>query len=321
VRKSSVAPFVSVVAALAIPLACIALFPRLLYPDVPLDAITSPEKRIELLQAQRALENNARSMLLQGFAGILLVVGAMSTWRQVRVARDGNITDRFTKAIEQLGSTKVELRLGGIYALERIAKTSSMDRLAIVEVLTTFIRTNSSAKSSPAPEWMQIRAPDIQAAMNTLGHIPEADEGISLHLPQVDLRRVYLSRARLVRPRMPESNLTGAWMRNAQLIQARLRKTNCTDANMEYTYLVEADLREADLTHANLNGANLHGAVLEGAILSGASLREANLTHARLRGADLRGADLTAAKLAGVDIADVVFDGSTVWPQNFTPRR
>ena len=33
--------------------------------------------------------------------------------------RDGQIADRYTKAVEQLGSTTVDVTIGGIYALER----------------------------------------------------------------------------------------------------------------------------------------------------------------------------------------------------------
>jgi hypothetical protein len=32
------------------------------------------------------------------------------------------VTDRYTKAIEQLGSDRLDVRIGGIYALERVAR-------------------------------------------------------------------------------------------------------------------------------------------------------------------------------------------------------
>ncbi|MGH3218423.1 MAG: hypothetical protein ACRDPY_06785 [Streptosporangiaceae bacterium] len=35
------------------------------------------------------------------------------------------MTDRYTKAIEQLGHDKLDVRIGGIYALERIARDSA----------------------------------------------------------------------------------------------------------------------------------------------------------------------------------------------------
>lgn len=41
----------------------------------------------------------------------------------------------FASAITHLGDPSLDVRLGGIYALERIARTSQTDRQAIEEVL------------------------------------------------------------------------------------------------------------------------------------------------------------------------------------------
>jgi hypothetical protein len=65
-----------------------------------------------------------------------------STWRTLQVNREGQITERFTQAIDQLGATDdkgnklFEIRLGGIYALERIARESEEDYWPIMEILT-----------------------------------------------------------------------------------------------------------------------------------------------------------------------------------------
>jgi len=44
--------------------------------------------------------------------------------RTFELTEQGQVTDRYTKAIEQLGSDKLDVRIGGIYALERIARDS-----------------------------------------------------------------------------------------------------------------------------------------------------------------------------------------------------
>jgi hypothetical protein len=54
------------------------------------------------------------------------------------------VTDRYTKAIEQLGSDRFDVRVGGIYALECIARDSPRDHLAVLEVLAAFIREQRS---------------------------------------------------------------------------------------------------------------------------------------------------------------------------------
>ena len=63
------------------------------------------------------------------------------------------MTERYTKAIEQLGEDKLDVRLGGIYSLERVARDSPRDHPTVMEVLTAFIRVQSHeplSQSSPA---------------------------------------------------------------------------------------------------------------------------------------------------------------------------
>ena len=58
------------------------------------------------------------------------------------------MTDRYTKAIEQLGPDKgLDVRIGGIYALERIARDSPRDHPTIMEVLA------HSSASTPGEQW------------------------------------------------------------------------------------------------------------------------------------------------------------------------
>ena len=49
-------------------------------------------------------ESDLRGHLLQALAGLVLVVGAYFTARTFALNREGQITDRFTRAVEQLAS-------------------------------------------------------------------------------------------------------------------------------------------------------------------------------------------------------------------------
>jgi hypothetical protein len=69
----------------------------------------------------------ARGRLLTLGAGLLAAGALLFTARSFTLSRrtfelteQGQVTDRYTKAIEQLGSDKLDVRIGGIYALERI---------------------------------------------------------------------------------------------------------------------------------------------------------------------------------------------------------
>ena len=72
-------------------------------------------------------ENDIRSTLLQGLAGAFLLVGLVFTARTVQLNRQGQITERYTRAIDQLGHGSVDVRSGGVYALERLAKDLQPD--------------------------------------------------------------------------------------------------------------------------------------------------------------------------------------------------
>ena len=103
------------------------------------------------------IENEARKTLAYILGGLLAIIGIYMAHRRIRalerqvqigqeqlqVAQEGQITERFTRAIEQLGSDKMAIRLGGIYALERIANDSDKDYWPIMETLTAYVRENA----------------------------------------------------------------------------------------------------------------------------------------------------------------------------------
>ncbi len=109
-----------------------------------------PEWQVEKLGTIRdpkivgELVNQYRTTWAQIIEGFFVLVGPYLGWQRVEVAREGQITDRFTRAVDQLGKKdQIEIRLGGIYALERIARDSQKDHWTVMEVLTAYVRTRS----------------------------------------------------------------------------------------------------------------------------------------------------------------------------------
>jgi hypothetical protein len=94
--------------------------------------------------ARVSAEASTRTGLIAGLAGLAALGGLALTARTYRLTEQGHLTDRYAKAIEQLGSAKLDVRLGGIYALERIANDSKRDHPTVVEVLSAFIREHSN---------------------------------------------------------------------------------------------------------------------------------------------------------------------------------
>ena len=89
-------------------------------------------------------------LILSGVTAAVAALAALAAWftlirhfGQTDADRQRRITESFAKATEQLGSDKLEVRLGGIYSLERISKESPDDYWTVMENLTAFVRERS----------------------------------------------------------------------------------------------------------------------------------------------------------------------------------
>ncbi len=104
------------------------------------------------------------------------------------------MTYRYAKAIEQLGSDKLDVRIGGVYALERVARDSARDHPTVMEVLTAFIRENSHDRRPPpghpaSQEQERSTRPDVQAAVTAVGRRDVGHDIRSVDLARADLGR------------------------------------------------------------------------------------------------------------------------------------
>jgi len=216
-------------------------------------------------------------------AGLLASGALVFTARTFARSRGGQVTGRYATAIEQLGSERLDVPIGGIYALQRIADDSARHHRAVMEVLTAFIGEHSHEQRPPPDPGGQAREqsprPDVQAALTVVGR----------RLTQRDIRPVDLARA----------DLAGANLLQADLAGAALHGADLTGAVLANAVLARAELLAAKLVRADLTGADLGGARLTGADLTRADLTGADLTDADLTGATLTGADLTRTELTG----------------------
>ncbi|MEW6496619.1 MAG: pentapeptide repeat-containing protein [Cyanobacteriota bacterium] len=251
---------------------------------------------------------------------------AKAALKNAEAAQDKQITERFTKAVEQLASQEIAIRLGGIYALERIAKNSQDDHWTIMEVLTAFVREKCLLKEEEEGEREQLpKIPtDIQAALTVIGRrdMEKDPENQKLDLSKVNIASANLREANLQGANLYQANLQGADLTKAQLQGADLGNTN-----LQQAHIIEANLQGAILTEANLKGAFLNGtnlqqtdlmaAILEGVQLSSADLRKsllkrANLQSTRLCNAQLQGADIRQADFSGASLLDANLEGAFI---------
>lgn len=84
-------------------------------------------------------------------AGLALALTARRQWLAERAqghteddAADRRVTELYTMAVEQLGSHNATVRVGGLYALERLAQDNRGHRQTIAEVICGYLRINET---------------------------------------------------------------------------------------------------------------------------------------------------------------------------------
>jgi len=259
-----------------------------------------------------------------------------STDKTLRLTERGQITERFTHAIDQLGAgddkgnKKVEIRVGGIFALGQIARDSEQYCWTVAEVLATYVRENapwsggelskeedleltSQLDAHKYPKYQyQHKQADIQAALDmvkdllTLCTHKVEGKHRHLHLGKADLRFGDLREANLKDARFRDANLFGIRLDRANLRKAHLRNSILKGAHLRKTKFNEADLEEVNFQRARLKKADFRDAKLKKADFQGAKLKEADFRRAKLNKADFRGAKLHEADLSGADLREAV---------------
>jgi hypothetical protein len=233
--------------------------------------IPDPAKRLDEV-------NGLRTNLLGVLAGLAVIAGsvmaALSLILTQRVQWRAQVTERFTRAIDQLGSEKLDVRIGAVYALEQIARDSAELHWPIMEVLTAYLREHARAGA------------DVEKSADTEKRLPADHQAI----------------ATVIGRRRCERDPAG---QRLDLHGAGLPGVDWREAQLEGAYLEGANLKGANLHGANLKEVDLRGAQMEGADLFKAHLEGTALARTQLKRADLRGAEgLTVGQLrAAVDPA------------------
>ncbi|MFI5734038.1 pentapeptide repeat-containing protein [Kribbella sp. NPDC051587] len=230
-----------------------------------------------------------------GYALIYTRDSVEASRQQLRLAEQGQTTERYGRAVEQLGSPALDVRVGGIYALERIMRDSPPDQPAIMDVLQTYIRVHSATRGRPpaitkvtAERLLPAAPADLQAALTVIVRRDHNhDGGRKIDLSYTKLFGADLSDAYLVGAELEGADLTGATMfpgesdhrpsPQCEPVLHLLPLANFTDAGM-----VKAVLVNTFAYNANFNGADLAYATLNRTFLDGTTFKGADLTNARI---------------------------------------
>jgi uncharacterized protein YjbI with pentapeptide repeats len=307
---------------------CALLFLLILWPGARLLTGVSPD---HLTPSQQVAAIDAvRSRLLQLGVGVLAAGALIFTARGFYLQREAQMTDRYIRAVEQLGSANLEVRVGAIYALERIMVDSARDHPTIVEVIAAFIRERAPAdpaswEDAEPPTYGQLDSPkpstDMRAAVTVIGRRPAGRmERGRIDLQFSDLRGIDLYQSSLAGSRMPAIDL-----RLAFFVDVDLSASFINNANFDGAVLLQTSFRDADLSGTSFRNVAMHqgeifyiglpttGAItVRGCDLRNANLQNTDLTNAKLEGAQLTGADLQDSRVDGADFTEAVLDNTVL---------
>ncbi|MEU9605031.1 pentapeptide repeat-containing protein [Streptomyces sp. NPDC048057] len=252
--------------------------------------------------------NAVRQTILAAIGGAAVIGGLAFTARTYALTKRGQVTERFSRAVELLTSEHVEERLGAIYSLEHVLAESPQDHVTVVNLLAQTVRNRtrpadfpegldqSRSHGKPLPAFGVQPSADVDAALRILAVRPDRPEPFRLDLRHVTLPGLYIRDFEFDAP----PSFRSAFFTWADLRHSAFRGLDLTNA-----IFTEADMRGCLLVSAQMDGA-----VLSRADLRGARFKDASLLGAFLDGADLRDSDgLTPEQLSGA-----LIDGSTQLP-------
>ena len=292
-------------------------------------------------------ESNSTTLRNIGLVVAGLIALPLAVWRsivaqqQAETAQQGLLNERYQRGAEMLGNDVLSVRLGGVYALQRLAEEHPEQyHVQIVSLFCALVRRLTSCDAfedkvkedeivSSTQDMQQISnrqlREDVQAAMTAIGTRSVADlviEKRSNFVPNlhgVNLSYANLSGANLSSVDFSNAILHRADFFNTPLLSPDLSEPILSGPNQPQARVViagehikpdlsgfesrRANLSGSDLSDADLSSAKLLGADLSGALLMSADFSGANISYANLYKAVLLDANLSELLLSYVDLS------------------
>ena len=277
------------------------ILPKIYVKSLQNTSLSGSQSKFEREKEKLKLEDDTRKTLAQIIGGAFFLLGLIFTYNTFVLNREGQINDRFTKAVDQLGDADIAVRLGGLYALERTAKDFASDHPMIIDVMCAYVRENSKkyARAKTSQITIQKKQNDLVKAEKTEDGKIETDIQTALTI---------IARLRKEHPYGNKIDLSGASISHANLKGIDLGNADLSNADLSYADLSYADLSDAKLFDADLHGANFNHANLHNAWPIRANLEGATLQHADLTYIKLDAAFLTKTNFSGANMSDASID-------------
>ena len=280
-------------------------------------------------------ESNSATLRNVGLVIAAVVALPLAIWRsrvaerQADTAQLGLQNERYQKGAEMLGNNVLSVRLGGVYALQRLAEEHpDQYHIQTMKLLCAFARhptrvedeerelldndTEGAADTKEDHGGVRRLRPDVEAVMEAIATRGEA--------------RIKLERTGNYVPKLSYADLRNLWLFEGGLSGVQLVRANLSGAFLHKIDFSGASLFEANLSGARINGANFSDASLLGACLSSVEAKFADFSNVyflkvSLAQSDLSGADLTGAEFEIADLTGTIFYKDGVKAKGLTQRQ
>ena len=245
--------------------------------------------------------------------------------RQAATAQQGLLNERYQKGAEMLGSGVLSVRLGGVYALQRLAEEHPEQyHIQVMRLLCAFVRLPTkdqsleSGQAAIEPGTLLGIRQDVGAIMQAIGSRSKLRIALERELEfRLDLRGVDLRGAQLL-----DADLSHAMFHHAHLSNVNFANTDLTDSFLSYADMSQAEFHDVGFTRTRLWSANLSGAMLQDADLPRINFHNTNLSGTNLLRANLSGAifqDVNAANawFESANLSDAGFLGADLSGAHF----
>jgi uncharacterized protein YjbI with pentapeptide repeats len=268
-------------------------------------------------------------------------LSAVAAGNQAATTRETHYTSLFTKAVEQLGSTReviaarnpeqgaaeentishteanLEVRLGAIYALERIAQDSERDHWPIMEVLSAYVRNEQNCgmptlahpiagKGKEAPN-VRPRV-DIQAALTVIGRRSpervkyEKEKGYSLDFSRASLKGVIMENGDF-----SDASFFACSLDFANFNRTNLDRAKFSSATLQKTSFFSSKLNRAEFTSSKIEHAHFDNAEIQGGYFGSSTIKNTTFNYTLLSDGDFAGANISGAHFLKANLDNVNF--------------
>ena len=255
-------------------------------------------------------------------SGVIAVIGLVLFFRrvkhqetqvsqqreQINIQIKQRVDERFTTAVNLLGSSETSARTGAIYSLFHLALDEEKYRKEIAQILCSHVRSKTEEKERYQKDHKDRPSNEIQTTIDLL-----FKENGLYHKFNKELAQADLSYAFLVKANFQDAECQGADFSHAECLGAIFSDAKCQGADFKYikcqgAHFFDAKCKGADFAHAECQGANFDYAKCQGANFFDAKCQEVSFLETQCQkaifsGANCQGAIFSDTKCQGANFS------------------